>query len=608
MAMAMVLSHMLRRPIIILSHPRLPLPVPLRCPTLPSPLLSTTHPASPRPFNHASQLLLLSPPLPRPQLPFLHPTSRHSLAGRVARAAPHTPPHHQHLLARFVSTETRRRWRANLRWHVRFHAYFWPMLALATVLWQGVNQVALERRYPTPAEWGFWTRWVGRGVRWKEEEMGRTGGVDWVLVGAAWREVVGRLEADEEVREQGDGGILVEGVGRTGRDVSMKSEPWRRGYWEGLMQCARVAENLDGHVRDKSQGERVFPKEVVQGPGNPRPVPMRGGLKEAVKVPREEDCEDAYESPAVWYSRVLTTRGFTTGQRVEAALKYADWLDWKGWRGAAQGVLEWGMDIATSGLPEGLQDAVVDGRTGVVKATATELVSENVLSVSTAMGVHYAAAGNVQKALPIFLGVLRARKDLPAEPVDAQRAEQKQPATDESVWKEAFRAIVDWVSDVPYPPPPPDGNQRPHHTLAEACEEVGLMTYVGEILYATSSREKGLSWTRDAVDASEAVMWVMQEQDRPEGKTKCQQCLRTGLANWKKMARNMAIRAEKQEQEALKNPTWFGPRQEQLAKEARRWEEEEMQIQLRIEKTAPLVEPPRPERSLGDRIYMALLS
>ena len=41
----------------------------------------------------------------------------------------------------------------------------------------------------------------------------------------------------------GDGGILVEGLGQTGFDVSMKSEPWRRGYYEALMGAARVAEN-----------------------------------------------------------------------------------------------------------------------------------------------------------------------------------------------------------------------------------------------------------------------------------------------------------------------------------------------------------------------------
>jgi hypothetical protein len=330
----------------------------------------------------------------------------------------------------------------------------------------------------------------------------------------------------------------------------------------------------------------TFPKDVVIGPSNPRPKPRPYGYRDA---PKEEDCEDAYASPQIFYMKVLTTEGFSTKQRLDAALAYADWLDFKGLRETAGSMYDWAMDIAKSGL-SAPADFVVDTN-DVINAKAPEHVSDNLLRASTALAVHHASAGNVRAALPIFLGVLRARKDLPAEPVTNERFEKKAKPNDETgVWP-YFYAIIDWLVEAPYPPRPADGNQRPFHTLKEACEEVGLMTYIGEILYATSSEEKGLSWTRDAVDAAEAIMWLMQDEDKTEGMEKCQECLRIGLNNWKIMARNMAVRAERKEQEAAGKSSWFGPDKNRLAKEARKWEEEEAQIQLRIQKTAPLIDP-----------------
>ncbi len=421
--------------------------------------------------------------------------------------------------------------------------------------------------------------------------------VDWRRVGFFYKQLLERLESQnidgQFIIPRGwDGGILVEGLGQTGYNVSMKSEPWRRGYYEALMGAARTAENLDGFVEDRKR-RRTYPKEVVVGPGNERPKPMEWGTGVA---PKAEDVEEAYKSPQVFYMRVLTTEGFSTKQRLDAALSYADWLDFKGLRETGGSMYDWAMDIAKEGL-EADQDFVVDGRTGVINVKATEFVTDNLLRACTAKAVHHAQAGDVQKALPIFLGVLRARKDLPAEPITEKTFEKRAKPLDESGWRGYYYAVLDWITEAPYPRRPADGNQRPFHTLKEACEEVGLMTYIGEILYATSSEEKGLSWTRDAVDAAEAVMWVMEEEDKEDGREKCQQCLRTGLDNWKKMARDMAIRAEKKEQEALQKSSWFGPNKGKRAYEARRWEEEEAQIQLRIQKTAPLIDPVKPPPS-----------
>jgi len=237
----------------------------------------------------------------------------------------------------------------------------------------------------------------------------------------------------------------------------------------------------------------------------------------------------------------------------------------------------------------------------VLNSSKTEFVSENLLKATTAIAVHHAQKGDVKAALPIFLSVLKARKELPAEPMyEAQRREQDQAAQRKASGSNSYLdsmwlGIRDWVIDAPYPPRPSDGDARPYHTLKEACEEVGLMTYIGEILYATSSKEKGLSWTRDAVDAAEAVMWVMDEEKKDNGKERCRECLSTGLDNWKKMAKSMAIAAEKNELDIVKNPGWLKGSREKAAQETRRWQEEEAQIELRKQKTMPLLTPLKPQ-------------
>ena len=153
--------------------------------------------------------------------------------------------------------------------------------------------------------------------------------------------------------------------------------------------------------------------------------------------------------------------------------------------------------------------------------------------------------------------------------------------------------------DKPYPPPPPSGDARPFHTLKEACEEVGLMAYIGEILFATSDsqREKGLSWTRDSVEAAEAVMWVMDEQQNQDGRQRCRECLETGLKNWKDMTAQMSKLASRKKQDAEQSSgflrTGLGKASaiNEASKEVERWREEELQIELRKEKTAPLLRP-----------------
>lgn len=94
-----------------------------------------------------------------------------------------------------------------------------------------------------------------------------------------------------------------------------------------------------------------------------------------------------------------------------------------------------------------------------------------------------------------------------------------------------------------YPPPPSDGSSPPQRTAKEICEEAGLMTYIGEILYASqksrSGKEEGLAWTREAVDIAEEQLRRKRGVDREARKT-CSQCLGVGLGNWEVMVGRFA--------------------------------------------------------------------
>lgn len=422
----------------------------------------------------------------------------------------------------------------------------------------------------------------------------------------------GRKDGSNLVRRQWDGAdgvngggdILVAGLGTIGYDITAKTEEWRRGYYEGLMGSARAAEHLDGMAKPKGLDlikSYIIPWDSVSGPNNPRPKKLpwdKKGIYE--KVHKEEDMENAYESPEYFYMRILTTYGFTTKQRLDAALSYADWLDYKGMSSTAGSMYDWALDIAAGGLPDGAGHAI-DMNTGIINQGHDDFITNNLLTATTAMGVHYARQGDVKQALPIFLSILRARRGLPPKSIEAQQPATALIADEQSPFSSYLTALKNLIIDKPYPRPPPTGNEQPHHSMQGACEEVGLMTYIGEILFATSDkeREKGLSWTRDSVGAAEAVLWVMDEtKDNDESaREKCRECLDTGIENWQKMARQMTLTAKRKEKEAELNKGWLGlgigkdaairKAQGDLA----RWQEEEVQIGLIKEKTASLLNP-----------------
>lgn len=515
-------------------------------------------------------------PRSRPQLPFLSSSNRRPIA-------------------RFLTTE-RKQWIKDEIWQAgRYTGYLWTFSLLLLVAAFGVQQEWLERKFPTPDEWSFVTRKDYRSARWAEDHDDDAPGpplVDWALTGGTYRRLLGRLEDPNidgaGLQQQGDdeAGILVAGVGKTGFDISAKSEPWRRGYYEVLMGCARAAEHLDDWVRDKTRNT-AFPSNVVIGPSNPNPRPVPPGAKSA---PMEEDCEPAFEAPDVYYLRILTTHGFTEKQRLDAALAYGEWLGYKKTPGAAEEMYKWGLDIAASSSTG--KPVVVDG----IINTSAGAPSANVLAAATALALHYASNANLQTALPMFISILRARRLL-SEPPKTMRSTLSNDE-EAGLLKTLSNMAASIMVVPPYPPPPADGTSPPTRDANELCEEAGVMLYIGEILFASkisNGREDGLAWTREAVDVAEEELRrasVSQDASKKnptphkEAKKTCRQCLEVGLSNWNTMVSRMA--REEKITNTSKTGGWlgFGGKDENTIG---RWESEEAVVKERIRRAGELI-------------------
>lgn len=528
---------------------------------------------------------------------------------------------------RYLTTARKKKWKQQFKYQLRFQLTVWPLFLAFYTMWYGIDQIQLEHEFPTPSEWSFWARWDGRTGRTLLEQVERRGYAragEWATAASYYLDLLNRLEpgkgakkdargilVQEEVK--GAGPIFVDGLGQVGYDISAKSERWKQGYWEALMALGKISENLDGLCKKKghdlTEKERLYKWENIPGPNNPRPVPMEWQKDGSHQHPPTfTDVESAIDPPESFYLKILTSRGFTNRQRLDTALAYADWCDFKGLHDTAANMYDWALDIAAGGLPEGA-GYVVDIQTGVINSGKERFVSENLLKATTALGVWHARRGEVKEALPIFLSVLRARKSLPAAPAQFRAsnsqnvktaAEAQSKSTTEGVLS-FFWNFVDFFRESDDSYLKSNGDEQPYHSLQEACEEVGIMTYIGEILFATSEheREKGLSWTRDSVGAAEAILWLMEEQtgtkEEEAGKQKCKECLQTGLSNWQQMTRQMARLAVQKEQDAKENKGWLGlgigqaSAIEKATQEVQRWQEETDQIELRRQKVVSLL-------------------
>ncbi|MCJ1411957.1 hypothetical protein MMC19_006049 [Ptychographa xylographoides] len=602
---------------------------------LAGPLRIVHRPPNPRLFTQNSQLLLISRTTPRPQLPFLYNSSNPRSAHPLTRIKL------QFQLSRLLTTERKQYIKEQVWTAARFTGYAWTAVALLTIIVFGIENERLERKFPSPREWSWVSRWLYRSTRGQElPEASPNGLIDWAQTGQDYKRLLQRLE-DQNTDGKGlqvplgsEGDIFVEGIGRTGFDVTTKSEPWRRGYYECLMGAARASEHLDTWVRDKTR-DIAFPPEVMIGPSNPRPKPVPYGAKTA---PLEENCEPAFEPPQVYYMKILTSYGFNTRQRLDAALAYADWLEFKGLPSSAEDMYDWGLDIAMGALPVGVNN-VVDTNTGIIHEQASH-VTPNILLATTALATHHAQNNALPTALPIFLSILRAQRNLPLLPKAPSLPQSAHP--DPSAIS-LFASFVKSLLIAPsYPEAPPSGDAPACRTPASLCEEAATMAHIGEIMFASSSvpssvpvipssapsarlartkatpaQSSGLAWTRSSVAlAEEALLSISSvpsssphqppsrgslssssstntSSSTTTARQRCTECLLSSMANWKLMVATLKA------QESAKNaaasmpprPTngwfWSGSSEDEEGED--KWEREAKMVEAKSREIESLI-------------------
>ncbi|KAI0871298.1 hypothetical protein GGS24DRAFT_66994 [Hypoxylon argillaceum] len=548
------------------------------------PVLSSLAPKTPTPTNPKAPAAALARRLlsrhaqlasrTRPQLPFL--------STPLARSNQF----------RYLTTE-RKQWLVQEVYRgFKYTAYLWAILGCSVVAYGSVQQEWLERKYPTPHEWGFVTRLRFRFAKWGPDRTDWPE-TDWVVIGEYAANVIARLE-DKAIEGAGlepltEGGVWIDGVGESGYDVTAKSEPWRRGYYEALMLGAKAAEQLDDHVVDTTR-HLVFPASTVIGPSNPHPRPIPFG---AEKAPLEENCERAYAEPETFYMRILTTRGFSSKQKMDAALGYASWLDFKNIPDAAARMYEWALSLASENV---VPAEIPYDRHSYVLQDNARAPSTNILTALTAFAAHKARNNDIPNALPILLSVLRARRSLPEPNQNTATPNPFQPSVpSDSPW--AFGNIRGTISRLAappaYPAAPDDGESPPSRDARERCEEAALNLYIGEIIFAGRAREDGLAWTREAVDLAEEQLHRPDLADAAAKQT-CKECLASGLENWGKMVARLAREErEREAQGAAGTGSWFaglwgeGPRDEVVAG---RWAAEEGVVKERTRRAQERLE------------------
>ena len=435
---------------------------------------------------------------------------------------------------------------------------------LGSVAYAGYLLESIEWKKPTPREWRFWTRQylrMGR-LEMTAVQNGTRPLVDWVRVGRRMKECLERLE-DPEIEGQGlleaggDGEkILIADIGRSGFDISAKSYEWRTGYFESIMGCATAAEHLEHRVLDQTRG-LVFRSEMVVGPSNPDPRPVPGNG--SVAPPLEQNVVPAFERPEIFYMRVLTGKGFTTDQKLQAVEGYANWLDFKGSPGSAEEMYKWGIDIAKDAMPTPA-DVVLEATTNTLRQDAARDATPNLLRATTGLAVHYARTGNVSAALPILLSVLRARSNAPVS--DFLFSTELNGQDQDSSAQSDIGQAISWTRRLFKPPqiapPPPTGNTPLARPSAQpTCEEGELMLYIGEIVFANSQGQsnEGIGWTRQAVRVAEANIDMLRRRmvasqrsidnltpEEQKERKKCKECLVAGVQNWETMLEQSSAR------------------------------------------------------------------
>lgn len=93
---------------------------------------------------------------------------------------------------------------------------------------------------------------------------------------------------------------------------------------------------------------------------------------------------------------------------------------------------------------------------------------------------------------------------------------------------------------------------------------------------------------------AESTMLDLGNSADRNARTRCAQCLKVGLENWKTMVSSLVTRARREEQESRDRAkgAWFGGERRAEAKhiDRRRWEAEDAILEDRIRRLFPLLE------------------
>ncbi|KAK0656782.1 hypothetical protein B0T16DRAFT_400210 [Cercophora newfieldiana] len=520
--------------------------------------------------------VVLYSPRSRPQLPFLSVSSGARNPQRV----------------RFMTTERKERLKYEIKLGIKYTSYIWIALGVLFIGSVAVSQEMLEREYPTPHEWSFLTRQRFRGGHCERDQTDPRRMTSWNRVMIWMKSTIERLENPEI---DGDGLKDAPHDRPPGtKDISSKPESWRRGYYEAMMLLAKAAEHMDGWVVDKSR-KMIFPPGMMVGPSNPRPKPLPLGVKGP--RPKEEDCELAYETADDIYLRLIAMEGLTSRQRMDARLAYASWLEFKGATGPAGIIYQDALESALSQRPS-LPAEPVDKKTWTLNDAAGP-PSDNLITSLTAFAAFKARSGDISSALPIFVSILKARRNLP-KPDTSLTESLSGISPDGSINIKLIKQIANIFKPPPYPAPPPDGANPPVRDAKEMCEEAALSLHIGEIMYASqpATREEGLGWTREAVDIAEEQLHKLGKlrKDRP-ARTTCRECMASGLDNWATMVAGLAKEEAAKKEAAKVQPKksgWFGLWGEGEEEDLTRWVAEQKVIEERRRRSQDLIEELKP--------------
>lgn len=502
----------------------------------------------PRQFSHKPPRLILKSlrTSPRPQLPFLSPSGSYASNVQLSRLFS-------------ISADDRKFIKNTAKDSVKWFFIFGFLLTSFGVASVAILTETQERRFPSPHEWSFVTRFhFRRGKWWVLPENCRRIGEDWSGVVREMTVALERLEdADLDgaglvEQDQEEGGLQVPGVGKAGYDLTAKSDEWRQGYWEVLMGLAKAAENVEGWITvnmpysdwDMHPPYESWPAQYIPSPSNPNPPdvpPTRAPL------PPEELRKPVAPPPETFYMKILTSNGFTTSQRVKAAIGYADWLSFKKLPDSAEEMYRWALDIAISGLSTADPSSVIDPKHAILSSTAPqEHITPNVIFAATELATFHAQQGNATAALPILVSLLRARLNAPEAPETIPP-----PQGDTSM----VAKFLDLLIEPTYPPVPPTGNETFRRVDTDRCDEAALKNYIGELLFVTSppssrvmpSQTKvpaGLSWVRDSVSTAKQAQSIPGIVADAAQRKKCETCEEVGLESWGKIMTYLTAQAQ----------------------------------------------------------------